>query len=220
MNESMGMFFDSFSETLIGYMPKLLAGVVLLIIGWILGWFAKRVTIQVCVLLRLERFVNRFSWGRDFSRADIRLGVYNVIGNAAFLLVFFALVSVALESMQMASLSHLIQQGVLIIPKLIILTLIIGMGWVFSSWIAKGIQRTLVAEQLPRPTFLAWLVKCVVRVFFTAMALVNFGMARVIVIIGFSVVAVVVTFMASLLGYVFVKERLRIERPSDEESEV
>ena len=81
------------TEKLIAYMPSLVAGIVLIVIGWILGWLAKRVVVQVLAVLRFDRLVRRFKWGSGFAKADVRYAFFEFIGNGAFLVVFLILLN-------------------------------------------------------------------------------------------------------------------------------
>ena len=48
------------TEKLIAYLPNLVAGIVLIAIGWFLGWLVKRVVVQVLLVLRFDRLHRRF----------------------------------------------------------------------------------------------------------------------------------------------------------------
>jgi hypothetical protein len=222
MNESVRGILESFTQTIVLYLPKLFAGIVLVLIGWILGWFAKRVVVQLCVMLRVERFARRFQWGRDFAKADIRLGIYNAIGNVAFLLVFLVLLNAALDSMQMTALSNVIQRGVLFIPKLFILFLIIAVGWMISWWVSTAVRRTLIKEGLPRASLIARVSKFVLRLFFSAMALAQLDIAREIVTIGFTIILAVMGILTILIASIasreFIQQSVKNNHRDDESS--
>ncbi|MCB1060219.1 MAG: hypothetical protein KDB65_08305 [Calditrichaeota bacterium] len=209
MNESIRGVFESFAASIITYLPRVFAGFVLLAIGWLLGWFAKRVVIQLCAVLRVDRIARRFRWGQDFSKADIRYGVYNAIGNVAFLLVFLVLLNAAVDSMEMTALSTVIQKGVLFIPKLIIMFLILGLGWLVSGWVALPIQRTLAKEGFPRAVLIARMSKFVLRLFFAAMALAQLDIAREIVTIGFSIIFGVLGVLTIMVAMMIGRETIR-----------
>ena len=222
MNESLQSIFDSFSGNVIGYLPKLFAGFVLILAGWLLGWLAKRVIVQLCIILRLDRPARRFRWGRDFGKADVRLGVYNAIGNIAFLLVFLILLNSAVDAMQMTALSVVIQKSVLFIPRLLMLFLIIGIGWLVAGWVATAIQRTLTTEGVPRASLIGRLSRFNLRLFFAAMAIAQLDIAPVIVTIGFtvifSVLGILTILIAGMAGKEFVGRAMHhSENPPDSE---
>ena len=101
-----GPFWD-FGKQIINYLPSLLAGTILLLIGWFVGWLAKRITIQLLVVLRFEKLFMRIQWRRALSKADIRYAVFNLMGNVVFFIVFLIFLNSALDAMKLTVLSGL-----------------------------------------------------------------------------------------------------------------
>jgi hypothetical protein len=178
---------NSISEQVIGYLPNLLAGIVLIGIGWLLGWLAKRVVVQMLTVLRFDRLLRRFKWSISFLKADVRFAVYEWIGNFAFLVVFLILFNASLDALKLTTLSTILSQGVLFIPKLAIALFLLSFGWVIAGWIGGIIQRALAKEDVPRTTLIVRFAKSVMMLFFSAMALTEIDVAREIVVIGFGV---------------------------------
>jgi len=200
------------TEKLIAYLPNLVAGIVLIAIGWFLGWLVKRIVVQVLLVLRFDRLLRRFKWGTGFAKADVRYAFAEFIGNGAFLIVFLILLNASLEALQLTVISDVLRQGVLFIPKLLVAAAILVLGWLLAGWIAGTIQRALTKEEVPRATLIARFTKVVIMLFFSAMALTELDVAREIVIIGFSVtivtLGVLVIVMTSIGGKRFVSRIL------------
>jgi hypothetical protein len=191
------------TETFIAYLPNLVAGVILLVLGWFLGWLVKRIVVQVLLVLRFDRFFRRYKWGAGFAKADVRFAFAEFLGNGAFLIVLLILLNASLQALQLKVLSDMIQQGVQFIPKLIISVAIFALGWLLAGWIAGTIQRALTKEDVPRATLIARFSKSVIILFFSAMALTELDIAREIVIIGFTTAIItlgVLTIVMTLLG--------------------
>jgi hypothetical protein len=187
MNSPLQSALSSFTEQLLAYLPNLVAGIVLIGLGILLGWVVKRIVVHVLAMLRVDRFARRFKWGAGFTRADVRYAFFDFFGNVIFLIVFLVFLYAALEAMQLRVLSSVLEHGVLFVPKLIIALLIFGFGWVVAGWIAGQVHQALAREEVPRATLIARFVKTFILIFFSAMALTEIDIAREIVIIGFSV---------------------------------
>jgi Mechanosensitive ion channel, conserved TM helix len=203
MHQTFQDLFHHLSETIVGYLPDLVGGTALILIGWFLGWFIKRLMIQVMVLLRVERLLVRVRWGEDFSKADIRYGFYSFIGNIGFFIVFLIFLNDALSVWRLTILSDLLGKGILFLPKLIISFVVFGLGWLISSSAAKAILRALRKEEIPRSTLIARFSKTVLLLFFSAMALAELDIAREIVIIGFATIFItlgLLTVVAAAVG--------------------
>lgn len=187
------------SKQVIAYLPNLLAGTVLIGIGWFLGWLAKRVLVQMLSVLKFDRLLRRFQWGTALSKADVRFALYEWIGNAGFVVVFLILFNAALDALNLTTLSGILSQAVLFIPKLAIAFLLLGLGWVVAGWISGIVQRALIKEEVPRATLIARFSKTVLMLLFSAMALTEIDVAREIVIIGFSVAMITLGGMAVVM---------------------
>jgi hypothetical protein len=206
------------TERLVGYLPNLVAGLVLIAVGWILGWLAKRVVVQLCFVLRFDRLFRRFRWGAAFSKADVRFAFFNAIGNVAFFVVFVVLLKASVDALQLTALSTILERGVLLVPKLAIASAIAAAGWLVAGWVGLSMQRTLVREVVPRATLIARFAKAVVILFFCAMALTELDISREIVIIGFTVTMVTLGALAVVLAVVGGKAFVTtiLKHPDDE----
>lgn len=195
--------FSKLAQSFINYFPSLVAGLFLILLGFLLGWLIKRIIYQLCILLRLDRLLQSFRWGAEFSKADIRHALFNGIGNIAFVLVFLVFLNAAFSAMQLLILSNLIEKCVGIFPRLLVSLSIFGFGWLIARWVALTVRRGLGKEGIPRATLIARFCNAVILLFFSAMALVELNVAREIVIIGFSVIIItlaVLTVIIVLIG--------------------
>jgi hypothetical protein len=204
-------------EEIIAFLPSLLGGLVLLLIGLIMGWIAKRIIVQLLVLFRLEKLLVRFRWGEDFLKADVRYGFYNFIGSIAFLIIFLILLDGALESWRLTVISNLLQQGISVIPRIIIALIIFGVGWLIASWTSRSLHRTLGRERVPNASLLARFSKIILMVFFSAMALTELNFARTIVIIGFATIFIALAVTLIVLVVLGGKELIKKVDESDDE---
>ncbi len=180
--------FSKLLDNLIAYLPNLLAGILLILLGWLVGWIIKRLIIQFLVIMRVGRFLKRSRWESDFSKADVRYGIFNFIGNIGFAVVFIIFVGNALLIWKLNILSGLLNRGVLLIPKVIIAFIIVVAGWLLASWVQLTVLKTLFREQVPRATLISKFIKSMLILFFAAIAFVEIDIAREVVIIGFAAI--------------------------------
>jgi hypothetical protein len=200
MHKALEDLFSGLIQRVIGYLPDLLAGVALVLIGWFLGWLFKRVIIQIAGLLKLERFLVRFRWGEDLSKADVRYGFYNLLGNIAFFVIFLIFLIDAFSVWKLTILSDLLERGVLFLPKIIVALMVFGFGWLISSWASRSLQKALRREEIPRATLIARFSKTMLMVFFSAMAIAELDIAREVVLIGFATIFVTLGFL-TVVGF-------------------
>lgn len=216
MNEQLHNLFVNFAEKFFGFLPSLVVGVVLIILGWILAWFIKRMIIQMSILLKFERALTRFQWGKAFSKADVRYGLYNFLGNIVFIIVFLLFLYYALLSWGLQFLSELIGEGILLFPRIIASIAIFGIGWLIATWSSKSLNKFMSQENIPHATFIAYYTKVILIVLFSSVAFAELDIARNIVIIGFTTIFITLGVIAVILTTIHGRDLLRkLEGSSD-----
>jgi hypothetical protein len=191
--------FLGLAGNIVAYLPSLLAGIILLLIGWIAGWLIKRVLVQLSILLRIDRFLRRSRWEADFAKADVRYGLYNMIGNIGYALIFLLFLDNALIAWKLQILSDLLSKGILFLPKVIVAASIFGLGWLLAFWAEKSILKSLYREGIPRASLISKFIKIILLLFFSAIALVELDVAHEIVIIGFATTFITISAVAIVI---------------------
>ena len=191
--------FSKLMQDITGYFPNLIAGLLLILLGLLAGWLIKRIVYQICVVLRIERLLGSFRWGGEFSKADIRHALFRAIGNVTFGIIFLIFLNAALDAMKLTVLSNMIEKGVNIIPRLLVALFIFGIGWIIARGVTLSVRHALYREGIPRASLVARFAKAVILLFFFAMALVELDIARVVVIIGFSVIIITLALLTIII---------------------
>jgi hypothetical protein len=199
MDNNLKSLFYDLGQKIIGYLPNLLGGLFLLLLGWLIAWIVKRIVIQLLVVLRVDRLFVRFRWKSSLTKADIRYALYSLIGNIFFFIVFLVFLNAALDAMKLTVLSRLIEQGVLFIPRLIVALVIFGIGWLIAARSSKAVLHALLKENAPSASLLARFMKFITILFFAAMALIELQIGKEIVLIGFSALFLTLSVSAVIL---------------------
>ena len=218
MSDKLQELFGGVGQNIINYLPNLFAGILLVAVGWLIGWFVKRVIIQLAVLLRLEKFLTGFRWGKAFAKADIRYGFYHYLGNIFFFIIFIIFFNDALNAWKLVIFSRVLEGAIFYLPRIVISLIIMLVGWMIASWTSTSIQKSLTREQIPRSALIAKFTKAVSLLFFSAMALVELEIAQQIVIIGFATIFITLGLVTVVIFFVGGKEFIRkLEAPTKKE---
>jgi hypothetical protein len=191
--------FISLADSVLAYLPNLIGGLLLLLLGWIAGWVIKKILVQLCIVIRVDRFIKSSRYETDFSKADVRYGLYNLIGNIGFVIIFLIFLDNALLAWKLKILSALLSKGILFLPNIIIALVIFAAGWILSSWVQVSVLKTLHREEIPRASLISRFIKSILLVFFFAISLVELDVAREIIIIGFGTIFITLGIIAIVI---------------------
>ena len=190
MGNNLQDLFGGVGQNIINYLPNLFAGILLVAVGWIIGWFVKRVIIQLAVILRLEKFLTGFRWGKAF-------------------IIFIIFFNDALNAWKLVIFSKVLEGAIFYLPRIVISLVIMLIGWMISLWTSNSIQKSLNREQIPRSALIAKFTKAVILLFFSAMALVELEIAQQIVIIGFATIFITLGLVTVVVFFVGGKEFIK-----------
>ena len=59
MENNLENLFLDFGKQIINYLPSLLGGIILLLIGWFVGWLIKRITVLTVLMFQESRWEER-----------------------------------------------------------------------------------------------------------------------------------------------------------------
>ncbi|MCG6919878.1 MAG: hypothetical protein LJF15_02165 [Acidobacteria bacterium] len=177
--------FAEFVQRLIGYAPTLTAGLLVLLLGVVVGWLAKKAVVRVLIWLRLDRLGGNASWRAALGKGDVRAAFYDLAGNAVFLLLVLVFLDNSLEIWGLVVLSRMIEGLIVYLPNLALVALIFGGGVFLANTLAGAIENTLEEEGAPRPRLVAKGFKAAALGMVGALALWQLNFAREIVLAAF-----------------------------------
>jgi hypothetical protein len=176
--------FESVRElmtSVAAYLPTLLAGFVVLLLGLVAAWIASRVLVRLLIFMRLDRVAARLGWTHTLEKGDVRHSLFGTLGTLLGILIFLIFLENALVIWRLTVLSQLLDKVVLLIPELVTAAMILLIGWGTATGVSRGVQRALYQEEFERARLAARLVRWAILVTSAAIALVQLEIAVVIV---------------------------------------
>lgn len=183
-----------FQSQFIEYLPALAAGLLVALLGLGAGWVAKRATIRMLILLRLDRLGANHAWRAAFAKGDVRSAIYDRVGTVVMVLVALLFLENAVQLWRLTVISSLLDRVLFHLPNLAFVAIIVGIGVLLADTLADRVETTLEEENVGRPRLLAKFFKSALLAVVGALALWQLGFARQIVLsaflIGFGAIGV------------------------------
>jgi hypothetical protein len=135
----------SFQQTLFvvaAYIPRLVAAIIVFLIGWLVAVLVGKAVDQIIKALRVDSALERLDVHRALDRAGIRLNSGAFVGGLVkwFLIVVFLLA--AINILDLGDVSAFLEQVLLYIPHVVVAALIL----VIAGLVAQTVERTARAS--------------------------------------------------------------------------
>jgi Mechanosensitive ion channel, conserved TM helix len=184
-----------FFAAVVDFLPDLLAAIVIIVIGAVVGWLLMTIVRRGLQLTRFDHFCSEVGVSQVLGRADIRSKPAALAGLFTFWLVFAAFVAAGLTALGVAAITHLMEAFVLYLPKLLSALAILLLGFLLGNFLSRATLLAAVNANAPSPRAFALVVKLLIAVLAFAMALEQLSIATSIVLAAF-----VILFGATMLA--------------------
>ncbi len=168
-------------QALGGFLPRLGGAVALLIIGVLLVRLISRLLVKTMRGLGLDDLAQRGGVNDVLQRAGLGDSLARVIGRAIRIALTLIVIFAALSLLGLQFLSQSLNQGVLVLPKLLIAAALVLAGVVLAGFARQRIDR--LAYQLDFPMPLGGLAQVTVVAVFGIIAAAQIGIPTLILLI-------------------------------------
>jgi Mechanosensitive ion channel, conserved TM helix len=186
---------NSFYEGVMRFLPGLLAALVILALGLVVGWLLKLILKRVLAAARFDRLADSLGATQVLSRADVRSTPSALAAAFVFWVVFLSFLMAGLSALQIHVIDQLTTGFFLYLPRIFAALLILLAGFLLGNFLSRASLLGAVNAGLPSPRGISLVVKLLIAILAFAMALEQLQIARSIVLAAF-----VITFGAVMLG--------------------
>jgi len=174
MNVLLDVFNDTISQLSVWLSssgPKLLAAVVVLVVGWLSAKVIKVASVKFMKVIKLDLVAERAGIDQFLARGNIQSNTTEVI--AVIIYWFFLLLTllIAMNTMGIDEAKIVFETVFEIIPKVVLAVVILILGLSFASFISEVVQTAAVNAQVRQARLLANLSRYAIIIFVTLVAL-------------------------------------------------
>jgi Mechanosensitive ion channel, conserved TM helix len=170
-----------FVDSIVAYLPTLLAGLMVLIIGIFVAWLSSRLLVRLLIFMRLDRLLGRLQWAGALRSGDTRHSLYEFIGAIVAVFVFTIFLANALVIWKLTVLSDLLSRFVQFVPQLFAAALTLVIGWALSIAVSRNVQRGLYLEGFSKAALIGRMTRWLLLTLSFAIALIEANVATKLV---------------------------------------
>ncbi len=169
------------------FAPEALQLIIILILGFIIAWLLKIIVRYILKLVKFDVFGYRIGMTSVLSKASITRSPSEVCGIFVYWCAVFLFFIVALGTLNIAAVDHLLTLIFAYIPHLVIAIFVFLLGYFLSRFFSRAILIGLVNAQVKSAKLIATLFQMLILILFSAMAIEQLGIARGIVVATFAI---------------------------------
>lgn len=163
--------FQQLLSTILVTLPAVLAALLLLLIGMVVGRVARTAVERFLKFTRIDEYTEKIKVNELLSRLGFGQSPGFVIGFLVYWLIILVFLVTAANAVQLTVVSQLLEQFVLFIPKLIGAVLMVAGGLLLGHFFGEIVLNAALANKLDGAVALSKVVRFVVVVFASIMAL-------------------------------------------------
>jgi hypothetical protein len=129
--EQLSQFLDNlrvFWEELSTFLPRVLAAVVLLIVGWIVARIVRRLAVRLLRLARFDELAERSGIDDFLVQGGVRFTAVSIIAGVLYWMVLLTVLLAALVSLGIPAAADLFTRLVLYVPNVLVAILVLMIG--------------------------------------------------------------------------------------------
>lgn len=154
-----------------GFIAKLLAALIIILIGWLLSRVIKSVVTKVLKAVKLDKLADKIELDAILSKGGIAYSLSELIGVVCYWLALLVTFMVAFNAVGLTMAADLLNQIILYVPNIIAAVFVIIVGLFVSILLGNIVNTAATNAGVSQAGLLNKIVRIIVMVFVLAIAL-------------------------------------------------
>ena len=137
-----GTFREMFNNLIDG-LPNICLGLIILIVGAVIATFLKKIIIKALEGIKFDEILDKVGIGSVFIKLGVKNGVIELIGKLIFWVIMLFIIKNAADQVGIEDISTIIDNLIAFLPKIIIATLIMLVGFMVADIIRNAVFAVL-----------------------------------------------------------------------------
>lgn len=139
-------------DSVLSFLPKLFTAAVILAFGVFIGRFVKNLVYNLLITLNIDKWISKMTNSDDVAdqatpSVSQKMTIAKVLSNVVYIIILVPIVTVALETLQIKSISEpiilVLNQVLAAIPNIIVAVILIGVGVILAKFVGDLITGLL-----------------------------------------------------------------------------
>lgn len=176
-----------FNEAM-AFLPHLAGMIIMLVAGLVIAWLVRGLAARLLRAVGFNTWSDKSGLGSVLTKAEVRTTPAEFLGRIIYWFIVVVFILAGLSALNLDTTNMFVSKTFLYFPKFLSAVLLIILGYLFASFLARATVLAGVNAGLARSRLLGEAVRLLVLVFVLAMALEQLEIARGIVVAAFSII--------------------------------
>ena len=173
---------------ILAYLPTLLGAMIILIVGWIVAKAIKKLIDKLLQIVRFDTLADKTGISEVLKKGDLKISAREVISNLVYWLIIIMVLVMAVDALGLPKASDVLVGLFDYIPRVIAALLVLVVAIFLASFVSGIVQTAAGNAKMPRPEILAGICRWAIIIFAATIALVELGIAPLLVTTAFNIV--------------------------------
>ena len=165
----------------IGFLPTLLAALIVFIIGWLISIFLGKLVNRVIKTIKLDLLLSKLGFQKALSRARIKLDSGLFLGGLVKWFFIIVFLMAAVDILGLTQITLFLKSLLYYLPSVVIAAVILLAAVVISKFMQRLVKASADAADLASSGAIAGIVKWAILIFGFVIALNQLGIAIVLI---------------------------------------
>lgn len=179
--------FVVFFTQLAAFLPRLLAALLVLVVGWMVARAIRTGVSKGLRAIRFDEVAKKSGIDDLLKQGDVPLTLNGVLAGLVYWLLILVTLLAAIDTLGLAVASDVFNRVVLYLPNVIIAVVILILGALFAKLIRGTVSTVLASAQVEGARLISAMAYYAILIFAVALALVQLQIGRDLVLRAFTV---------------------------------
>jgi len=173
---------------IMAYIPVLLGALLILIVGWIVAKAIRRIVDGLLKVTRFDTLADKTGISRILRKGDLTISARELISRLVYWLIIIMVLVMAVDALGLPKGSDILAGLFAYVPKVIAALLVLVVAMFLASFVSGIVQTAAGNANMPRPEIFAGVSRWAIIIFAATIALVELGVAHLLVTTTFNII--------------------------------
>jgi len=173
---------------ILAYLPVLLGALIILIVGWVVARAVRRIVDGLLKVVRFDALADKAGISQVLEKGDLKISARELVSRLVYWLIMIMVLVMAVDALGLPKSSDVLASLFAYVPRVIAALLVLVVAMFLASFVSGIVHTAAGNAKMPRPELYAGATRWAIVIFAANIALVELGIAPLLVTTTFNII--------------------------------